>query len=107
MYRIAVLGNRDSIYGLAALGLDTFPTDSLNQEEAAKLLRRLAEGDYGVIYITEALQVTLSDEISRFKNRQLPAIIPIPGVSGNTGVGVAELKKLVEQAVGSDIIFMS
>ncbi len=107
MYRIAVLGNRDSIYGLAALGLDTFPTDSLNQEEAAKLLRRLAEGDYGVIYITEALQVTLSDEISRYQNRQLPAIIPIPGVSGNTGVGVAELKKLVEQAVGSDIIFMS
>ncbi len=107
MYRIAVLGNRDSIYGLAALGLDTFPTDSLNQEEAAKLLRRLAEGDYGVIYITEALQVTLSDEISRYQSRQLPAIIPIPGVSGNTGVGVAELKKLVEQAVGSDIIFMS
>ena len=107
MYKIAVLGNRDSIYGLAALGLDTFPTDSLNQEEAAKLLRRLAEGGYGVVYITEALMVTLSDEISRYQNRQLPSIIPIPGVSGNTGAGVAGLKKLVEQAVGSDIIFMS
>ena len=107
MYKIAVLGNRDSIYGLAALGLDTFPTDSLNQEETAKLLRRLAEGDYGVIYVTEALMGTLADEISRYRNKQLPAIIPIPGVSGNTGAGVAGLKKLVEQAVGSDIIFMS
>ncbi len=107
MYRIAVLGNRDSIYGLAALGLDTFPTDSMNQEEAAKLLRKLAEGEYGVIYVTEALQATLSEEIMRYKDRQLPAIIPIPGVSGNTGAGVAGLKKLVEQAVGSDIIFMS
>ena len=107
MYKIAVLGNRDSIYGLAALGLDTFPTDSMNQEEAAKLLRKLAEGEYGVIYVTEALQATLSEEIMRYKDRQLPAIIPIPGVSGNTGAGVAGLKKLVEQAVGSDIIFMS
>ncbi len=34
-----------------------------------------------------------------------PAIIQIPGVSGNTGAGVAGVKKSVEQAVGSDIIF--
>ena len=106
MYRIAVLGNRDSIYGLAALGLDTFPTDSLNQEEATRLLRRLAEGNYGIIYITEALQASLADEILKYSDKKLPAIIPIPGVAGNTGGGVAGLKKLVEQAVGSDIIFM-
>lgn len=32
------------------------------------------------------------------------AIIPIPGVSGNTGLGMRMVKKSVEQAVGSDII---
>lgn len=106
MYKIAVLGNRDSIYGLAALGLDTFPTDSLNQEETIHLFRRLAEGEYGVIYVTEALHSTLTSEISKYSDKKLPAIIPIPGVSGNTGAGVAGLKKMVEQAVGSDIIFM-
>ncbi len=106
MYKIAVLGNRDSIYGLAALGLDTFPTDSLDLEEVARLFRRLAEGDYGVIYVTEALQAVLSIEIAKYHDKKLPAVIPIPGVSGNTGAGVAGLKKMVEQAVGSDIIFM-
>ena len=35
----------------------------------------------------------------------LPAIIPIPGVTGNTGMGIKMVKKSVEQAVGSDIIF--
>ena len=25
MYKIAVMGDRDSIYGFAALGLDTYP----------------------------------------------------------------------------------
>ena len=53
MYRAAVIGDRDSIYGFAALGLEVFPvTDS---EMGSKTLRRLAEGEYAVIYITEAL----------------------------------------------------
>ena len=34
MYKVAVLGDRDSIYGFAALGLDTFPVT--DPEEAAK-----------------------------------------------------------------------
>ena len=33
------------------------------------------------------------------------SIILIPGVSGNTGRGIAGVKRSVEQAVGSDIIF--
>ena len=36
---------------------------------------------------------------------KLPAVIQIPGVSGNTGAGVSGVKKTVEQAVGSDILF--
>ena len=44
MYRAAVIGDRDSIYGFAALGLEVFPvTDS---EMGSKTLRRLAEGEY-------------------------------------------------------------
>ncbi|WMJ88801.1 V-type ATP synthase subunit F [Anaerocolumna sp. MB42-C2] len=103
MYKIAVLGDRDSIYGFAALGLDTYPVR--NEEEAAKRLKSLAEGQYAVIYITEALQAKLEAEIDRYRTERLPAIIPIPGVSGNTGKGMQSVKKSVEQAVGSDIIF--
>ncbi len=103
MYKIAVLGDRDSIYGFAALGLDTYPVD--NPEDAAKLLRKLADGQYAIIYLTEALQAVLGAEIDRYRTERLPAIIPIPGVSGNTGMGMLNVKKSVEQAVGSDIIF--
>lgn len=103
MYKIAVLGDRDSIYGFAALGLDVFPvTDS---EKGARTLRDLAERDYAVIYITEALAKELEAELDRYRESPLPAIIPIPGVNGNTGMGIAMVKKSVEQAVGSDIIF--
>ena len=53
-------------------------------------------------------QIELSDavtEIEKYKEQVMPAIIQIPGVSGNTGAGVEGVKKTVEQAVGSDILF--
>lgn len=103
MYRIAVLGDRDSIYGFAALGLDIYPTS--DSQEGAKLLKHLCDGSYAVIYITEALAAELEQEIEHFKSLPLPAIIPIPGITGNTGMGMKLVKKSVEQAVGSDIIF--
>lgn len=103
MYKLGVMGDRDSIYGFAALGLDTFPIEST--EDGVRILRNLAEGDYAVIYITEALQKEIKSEIDKYRDRIIPAIIPIPGVSGNTGAGIADVKKMVEQAVGSDIIF--
>ena len=103
MYKIAVLGDYDSIYGFATLGLSICPVQ--NREEAKDKLKQLAEGKYGIIYITEAIAAELKDAIEEYKERTLPAIIQIPGVSGNTGAGVEGVKKTVEQAVGSDILF--
>ena len=103
MYKIAVMGAYDSIYGFAALGLNTFPVEG--HDDGRRLLHQLSESGYGVIYITEALAAQLEEEIDRYKTRMTPAIILIPGVSGNTGKGVESVKKSVEQAVGSDILF--
>ena len=96
MYKIAVMGDYDSIYGFATLGLSICPVK--DRDEAKTKLRQLAEGNYGIIYITEA-------EINKYGEQTFPAIIQIPGVSGNTGAGVEGVKKTVEQAVGSDILF--
>ncbi|MCH5184700.1 MAG: V-type ATP synthase subunit F [Oscillospiraceae bacterium] len=104
MYNIAVMGDRDSIYGFAALGLEIFPYYG-NEQDAVKQLRHLCEGNYAIIYITEALAEILEDEIDKVRENPLPAIILIPGVSGNTGKGMKSVKISVEQAVGSDIIF--
>ncbi len=103
MHKIAVLGDKDSVYGFSALGLSVFPVS--DSENAAKLIKKLANDNYAVIYITEALAESVSDEIEKYSEAPLPAIILIPGVSGNTGKGIMSVKKSVEQAVGSDIIF--
>lgn len=103
MYRIAVLGDYDSIYGFATLGLEIFPVS--DPEYGAAQLKRLTEGDYAIIYITESLAAELEKEISKYREVMKPAIILIPGVTGNTGAGITGVKKSVEQAVGSDILF--
>ncbi len=103
MYKIAVIGDYDSIYGFAALGLETFPVTA--REEAQETLHDLANNNYGVIYITEAWAEQLKNDIAKYQDRIVPAIIQIPGVSGNTGAGIEGVKKSVEMAVGSDILF--
>lgn len=103
MYRVAVIGDRDSVYGFSSLGLDVFFAE--NAREALPLFKEIVNGEYAVIYITERLADGLSDEIDKFSFLPTPAIILIPGLKGNTGQGMANVKKTVEKAVGSDIIF--
>lgn len=103
MYNIAVMGDWDSIYGFGALGLSTFPVT--DEKEAAKTFRKLSGGGYAIIYITEGLAQLLEEEIEKVRENLVPAVILIPGISGNTGKGIMSVKKSVEQAVGSDIIF--
>lgn len=102
MYKIAAMGDKDSIYGFASLGVSIFPvTDPV---EGSHILRRLAENGYGVIYITEQLAAGMQDEIERYASRPLPSIVPVPGVRGNTGFGLESVSRFVEKAVGSDIL---
>ncbi|MBQ9545413.1 MAG: V-type ATP synthase subunit F [Clostridia bacterium] len=102
MYKIAVIGDRESVFGFAALGFAVFGAE--DPAEAAKLLDQLASGPYAVIYITEKWAQILEDRINRYRDRKLPAIILIPGVSGNTGRGGRAVHESVEKAVGSDIL---
>jgi V/A-type H+-transporting ATPase subunit F len=103
MYKIAVMGDKDSIYGFASIGMDIYPTVDIVHSK--KQLKTLDENGYAVIYMTEALYAQLRDEAEQFRAASLPAIIPIPGISGNSGLGVTRVSKFVEQAVGSDILF--
>lgn len=103
MLKVAVMGDYDSIYGFGALGLDIYPVD--DKAEAIRLLKKLADGTYPIIYITEALAEQIKEEIEKYKEAVTPAVILIPGVLGNTGAGVQGVKDSVEQAIGSDIIF--
>ena len=101
MYKIAVLGDRDSVVGLKGLGLDAFFVDSA--DGARHTLHRLAREAYAIIYITEQLAQTIPDDVARYKTDVTPAVILIPGKTGSLGLGAQALQSAVERAVGADI----
>lgn len=102
MYKIAVLGDKDSICGFACLGAETVTV--YDEATAKKEFDRLVNENYGVIYITEYYGEILKEEISLQENAVTPAVILIPGVKGNTGKGMENIGKAVERAVGSLIL---
>lgn len=103
MYKIGVIGDAQSVLGFKAVGLSAFPCQ--DSAEAKRTLHRIAKEEYAIIYITESLCKDLIEEIEKYKDERIPAIIPIPGMDGSLGIGIANVKKSVERAVGADILF--
>ena len=102
MYKIAVMGDMDSVLGFKALGLEVCPVST--PEEGHEALHRMAKENYAIIYMTEQLAAKLSSDIARYKDALTPAIILIPGKEGSLGIGMANVKTAVERAVGAVIL---
>ena len=101
-YQIAVLGDKDSVMGFKALGLTVFPVESL--DEVRSTLHHIAKEDYAVVYLTEQYAAQMEADVARYKDELTPAIILIPGKEGSLGLGMANIKKSIERAVGADIL---
>ncbi|MBQ9784580.1 MAG: V-type ATP synthase subunit F [Clostridia bacterium] len=104
MYKIGIIGDRDTVLGFMALGFSV--EDVSNAEEAAKRLHAMAKsGNYGVIFITENYAMQIEEDMNRYKDMPMPAVISIPGQGGSTGYGMNNIRSAVERAVGADILF--
>ena len=104
MFKIAVLGERQTVVGFKALGLSVFPV--ADAEEAKRTFRKITrpEEEYAIIYVEESFAEALSREIDRFKDSPNPAVILIPGKDGSLGLGLSALNAAVERAIGSNIV---
>ena len=102
MYKIAVIGDRESVLGFKALGLAVYFVEDV--AAAKSTLHRLAREEYAIIYLTEQLAVEMKYDIDRYKDETIPAVILFPGKSGSLGLGMAGVHDSVERAVGADIL---
>ena len=102
MYKIAVMGDQDSVLGFKALGLEVCP--AATAEEGRQALHRMAKENYAIIYLTEQLAAQMQGGLERYQDSLTPAIILIPGKEGALGIGMANVKTAVERAVGADIL---
>ncbi|MBP5166536.1 MAG: V-type ATP synthase subunit F [Oscillospiraceae bacterium] len=103
LYKIAVIGDRESVLGFRALGLEVYSAD---EDSVKDIFKRLShrESRYAIIYVTEDFVPLLSAEISAVADELVPAIIPIPSKNGSLGLGAAALSSTVERAVGANIL---
>ena len=103
MYKIGVIGENDVVLGLKAHW--AFQSTQLKISSRLQRHYELAKDNYAVIYITEQTAANILNDINEYREERFPAIIPIPGIQGNMGIGMQGVKKCVEKAVGADILF--
>lgn len=100
--KIAVIGDKDSVLALKAVGVEVF--DATTAEEAQNLIKQLS-GSYAVLFIAENLAELIPEVLAKAKTQAFPAIVPIPTTQNSSGFGMKGIKSDVEKAIGVDIIF--
>ncbi len=103
MYKMGLIGDRDTIMGFRALGLATH--EVVTREDAVNALRSVMSDDYAVIFMTERIYSEIQDVVREYRERTLPVINIIPDNRGNLGFGMKRMRSLVEKAIGADILF--
>ena len=102
MYKIAVVGDKDSILAFKALGIDV--EIAYEAKEGRRKIDTLAENGYGVIFVTEQLASLIPETIERYNTKTIPAVILIPSNQGTLNIGMNQISKNIEKAVGSNIL---
>ena len=104
MYKIGMIGDRDSVIGFMSLGFSVHEAD--DSQKAGIILKELVKsGEYAIIYLVEKYANDLKELLDAYKDMPLPAITTMPGFGGSSGIGMQNIKSAVERAVGADILF--
>ena len=112
MYKIGIIGDRETVAGFIALGYSVFEVETA--EDAENTLKTLVsecdtdpENSYAIIFITENFAEQTDALIRKYSERKLPAITVFPEKNESGGLNYANriIKRHVEKAVGTDILF--
>ena len=100
--KVAMIGGWSSVAGFRAVGVETYVVAS--PQEGPEVWETLPRDRYAVVMITEPVYEVLLEKIPDFPALEdLPVVLPVPAISGSTGLGRAGIKKRVVKALGSVI----
>jgi V/A-type H+-transporting ATPase subunit F len=103
MSKAVFVGDRVSGLPFRPLGVEVREAESANA--ASDQIRRAAQEGCAVLFVTEECAGWAEDVLSVLRAEALPAVCILPGVSSPGGQGLARLKRNVEKALGSDMVF--
>ena len=103
MYKIALVGDKDSIIGFQLLGISIFPVT--DKEETINVFNELIKEKYASVFITEEMAFQIFDKIEELQKKYLISVTIIPNRLEKRNLGLKILKKNIEKAIGTDILF--
>jgi len=99
--RVAIVGDPPSVAGFRPLGFAVFPVE--DPGAARDLWPELADGTYGVVFVTEPVYEAVADLVREVADQPFPAVTVIPGAGSAGGVGQAKIDRAIERALGTTV----
>ena len=103
MSKVGFVGTRDTAPAFRPLGIDVAEVSDAGAAEAA--LEQMCRGDHVLVLLEEGVARAIAPAVERVKRRPLPVLSLVPGAEGSRGTTIQAIRKLVERAVGADILF--
>ena len=101
--KAAVLGSADFVMPFAALGLDTFPTESdaeRVQETAASVLKQ----KYALVVVAENIARSAQEVFEEKARDASPCVVVVPFTTEPEGIATEALGKMLIMATGINIL---
>ena len=99
---IAIIGPLDVYGGFRALGL--LVEDARSAAEAERALDELARAGAALVFIAEPFARERPELLERFRREACPVVSVLPDHRGGTGAMRAHIRRVVERAVGVDLL---
>jgi len=103
MSNIAIIGEKEIIIGFNLIGLQLFPVIGFTEAKAA--LEECSHRNYQVVFITDNIAQLIIEEIEKYQKLSPMSICILPSRIKDTETSIKLLRKNVEKAVGTDILF--
>ncbi len=102
-YKIVAVGEKELLIGFRGVGVALIPVQSAADVEP--ILRRLSlDPEVALILMTESLAQARLEAISRFREKSLIVLLVIPSHQGSSHIGMAEMRRSIERAVGMNLL---
>ena len=100
---MAAIGDYEMVLPFQAVGVRAVVLGSDNRKNFEEILEGLARERYAVVFIQEDLFVDFTHKVEEVNDAYPTSVLPLPGIKGSTGAGLASIRNSVEKAVGMDI----
>ncbi len=100
---MAAIGSYEMVLPFQAVGVRPFILEADKRDTFERTLDKLARENYAVVFVQEYLFVDFIHKVQEINDAYPTSVLPLPGLSGSTGAGLASIRNSVEKAVGMDI----